>query len=82
MKSMRIIFSLVGVMCLLASAVNADDQAKSRTTIDCLNRAAMNREWAGKALLESAEGQRAEAAKITKELFETTGINATFEEKK
>ncbi len=68
---MKMIFSLFGVMCMLASAVSADGNDKARATIENLNRAAMNREWAGSALLESAESQQAEATAITKELFET-----------
>ena len=68
---MKVIFCLFGVMSLLASVANADGQAKARATIDNLNRAAMNREWAGNAMVEQAESQQAKATAITKELFET-----------
>ena len=73
------IFCLFGVICLLTSAVYADSHDKARATIEHLNRAAMNREWAGSALLEQAGSQQAQATSITKELFETsTARRAAF----
>ncbi len=65
------IFCLFGVMCLMTSAVNADSHDKACATIEYLNRAAMNREWAGSALLEQGTTQQTEATAITKKLFET-----------
>ncbi|MCK5528302.1 MAG: hypothetical protein KAI74_01350 [Kiritimatiellae bacterium] len=71
MKNIKILFSLLGMICLLTPVVSADGNEKIRSTIEQLNRAAMNREWAGAAMLEQAVKQQAEAVALTQESFET-----------
>ena len=70
-KNIKILFSLLGMVCLLTSVVSADNE-KIRSTIEQLNRAAMNREWAGAAMLEQSVKRQEEAVALTQQSFETT----------
>lgn len=71
---MKMILCIFGAVCLLTSAVVAGGHDKTVAAIENLNRAAMNREWAGSAMLEYAGQEYEKAVSLTKGLFETTSV--------